>query len=123
MGSTLPGLADEIGHAADARPPQLLIPIEKAADGVQSGRVRTNDLAAAGLMLGDQSCPLENRDVLLYGSEAHWVVLGQFGNTLPTLDGAPDDISPGGIGQRPDSLPTKPGWLLCGAIHGAIMAR
>ena len=50
-------------------------------------------------LLGDQARPLEDRDVLLHGREAHLVVPGQLGDALAAVECAQDDVAPGGVGQ------------------------
>ena len=66
--------------------------------------VGAHDLAAAGALLGDQAGPLEHRDVLLHGREAHRVVAGQLGDALLPADRAQDDVAPGGVGQGGEDL-------------------
>jgi hypothetical protein len=44
-------------------------------------------------MLGDQSCALENRDMLLDRREAHRVMAGQLEDALLSADRAADDVA------------------------------
>ena len=78
---------DEVGHAVDAAAPQRLVLVEQAARQAQPVDVGPDDLAAAGALLGDQAGPLEHRDVLLHGREAHRVVVGQLGDALARRSG------------------------------------
>ena len=72
-----------------SRPPRQAKPIHVGA----------HDLAAAGALLGDQAGPLEHRDVLLHGREAHGVVPGQLGDAFIAAERAQDDVAPGGVCQ------------------------
>ena len=94
-----PLLRDEVGHAVDAAAPERLVLVEQAARQAKPLDVGAHDLAPAGALLGDQAGPLEHRDVLLHGREAHRVVPGQLGDALAAVQRAQDDVTPGGIGQ------------------------
>ena len=93
-------VGDELGHAVDAAAPQLLVLVEQAPRDAQPLDVGADDLPAPDALLGDQAGPLEDRDVLLHGREAHRVVAGQLGDALLAVDRPADDVAPGGVGQR-----------------------
>ena len=59
----------------------------------------SNDLAASDARLGHQARPLEDRDVLLHGGEAHRVVLGKLGDALAAVDRPANDVAPGQVGE------------------------
>ena len=104
-------LADEVGHAVDATAPQRLVLVEQAARQAEPLDVGAHDLAAAGALLGDQAGPLEHRDVLLHGGEAHGVVPGQLGDALAAAERAQDDVAPGGVRQGGEDLVGVEGGL------------
>src|SRR5207253_6818115 len=70
-------LGEELVHAVDPSPPQLLVLVEQAARDQQRLEVGADDPAAADALFRDQACALENRDVLLDRREAHRVMAGQ----------------------------------------------
>ena len=75
--------------------------------------VGADDLAAPDALLGDQAGPLEDRDVLLHGREAHRVVAGQLGDALLAVDRPADDVAPRGVGQGAEHA-VEVGW---GELH------
>ena len=62
--------------------------------------VAVHDLLPAVSLLGDERGPLEHRDVLLHGGEAHVVAAGQRRDRLLALDRADEDVAPGRVRQR-----------------------
>ena len=72
----------------------VLVALEQTLGDPQRVELRLDDLAPPVLVLGHEPCPLEDRDVLLHGREAHWVMLGKLGHALVAMDGAADDVSP-----------------------------
>ena len=97
-------LCDEVRHAVDAAAPQRLVLVEQAARQAQPVHVGPDDLAAAGALLGDQARPLEHRDVLLHGREAHGVVPGQFSDPFAAAQRAQDDVTTRAIGECGEDL-------------------
>ena len=66
--------------------------------------VGSNQLLASVPTFFHQICSLQDGNMLLDGSEADWVEAGQSGHGELGLEGAPDDVSPGGVGQGVDEI-------------------
>lgn len=80
--------------------PERLVLVEQAACPAERFHVGLDDLATTRALLGNQTGPLEDGDVLLHGREAHRVVPGDLGNAFGSGYRAEDDVTTGGIGQR-----------------------
>jgi len=93
--------------------PQLLVAIEQASRGAKPVEVRVDNLAPPDSALRDQPGPLEDRDVLLHGREAHRVVPRQVRDTLVAGDRPADDVAPRGVRQGAEHV-VEVGW---GDLH------
>ena len=61
--------------------------------------------------LGDEPRPLEHRDVLLHGREAHGVVARELGDALLAGDRPADDVTPGGVGEGAEDACRCLAWI------------
>jgi len=59
------GVGNEVGHAVDAAPPQLLVLVEQVAHDAKPLEIGAHDFAASDALLGDQAGAFEDGDVLL----------------------------------------------------------
>lgn len=66
--------------------------------------VCTNQPLTARRGLGDESCGLEDGDVLLDGGERHVVLGCERTDGRLTCEGTPQDIATGGVGERAEEL-------------------
>src|SRR4029079_8902508 len=90
---------EQVAHAGDAVAPQQFEPVQSVVGGTQGRDVSGHQVLPALALFGHQSRPLQDRDVLLHGGEAHRVVAGQGGDRERVVNRAPHDVPPRGVGE------------------------
>jgi len=86
-------------EASDARLPGLLELCEQPVGAPKRIRIRGDPLRTAVAVLRDQPGALQDRHVLLHGSERHVVPVGELGDRCFGAKDAGQDVPPGRIGQ------------------------
>ena len=92
--------AMQIGHPLHAPAPGGLELVEHPPRPADRRAVGVDDLLAAAPLLGHQAGPLEHRDVLLHGREAHRVDVGEPRHRGLAADAAVEDVAARRVGER-----------------------
>src|SRR6185503_16826402 len=109
-------VADEAGHAVDSAAPERLVLVQQPARDREPIDPGLDDLPTPGPRLGHEAGALEDRDVLLHGSEAHRVVRRELGDALLAGHRATEDVAPGGVREGAED-PVDGGWLEWHHLH------
>jgi len=92
-------LREQLGHAVHAPAPSRLELVKGLPGPADRIRIGAHELLPSAAVLGDQAGPLQHRDVLLHGGEAHRICLGQPRHRRVALGGAAEDVTPGSVRQ------------------------